>query len=116
LVIPDPDADFLPSRIPGSKRHPIPDPDPQHCILTNKISELWIRIRIDKQTWFPAFQKGFCIFVGKFLDHLFTKNSTSCDFQSLIRIWVDLHIGFDPWPQIRIEIKSWKSKKIHFEK
>jgi hypothetical protein len=24
--IPDPDADFLPSRIPGSKRHPIPDP------------------------------------------------------------------------------------------
>ncbi len=23
--IPDPDADFLPSRIPGSKRHPIPD-------------------------------------------------------------------------------------------
>jgi hypothetical protein len=28
--IPDPDADFLPSRIPGSKRHPIPDPDPQY--------------------------------------------------------------------------------------
>jgi hypothetical protein len=26
LFIPDPDADFLPSRIPGSKRHPIPDP------------------------------------------------------------------------------------------
>ncbi len=24
--IPDPDADFLPSRIQGSKRHPIPDP------------------------------------------------------------------------------------------
>ncbi len=31
--IPDPDADFLPSRIPdpGVKKHPIPDPDPQHC-------------------------------------------------------------------------------------
>jgi hypothetical protein len=28
--MPDPDADFLPSRIQGSKRHPIPDPDPQH--------------------------------------------------------------------------------------
>ena len=28
--IPDPDADFLPSRIQGSKRHTIPDPDPQH--------------------------------------------------------------------------------------
>jgi hypothetical protein len=24
--IPDPDADFIPSRIQGSKRHPIPDP------------------------------------------------------------------------------------------
>ncbi len=24
--IPDPNADFLPSRIPGTKRHPIPDP------------------------------------------------------------------------------------------
>jgi hypothetical protein len=23
---PDPDTDFLPSRIPGSKRHPIPNP------------------------------------------------------------------------------------------
>jgi hypothetical protein len=31
LFIPDPDADFLPSRIQGSKRLPIPDPDPQHC-------------------------------------------------------------------------------------
>ncbi len=30
---PDPDADFLPSRIQGSKRHPIPDPDPQHLFL-----------------------------------------------------------------------------------
>ncbi len=30
--IPDPDAEFLPSRIQGSKRHPIPDPDPQHCL------------------------------------------------------------------------------------
>jgi hypothetical protein len=30
--IPDPDADFLPSRIQGSKRHPIPDPNPQHWI------------------------------------------------------------------------------------
>ncbi len=27
---PDPDADFYPSRIPGSNRHRIPDP--QHCI------------------------------------------------------------------------------------
>jgi hypothetical protein len=38
--IPDPDADFLPSRIPdpGVKKVPnpgsrIPDPDPQHCLL-----------------------------------------------------------------------------------
>ncbi len=30
--IPDPDADFYPSRIQGSKRHRIPDPDPQHCL------------------------------------------------------------------------------------
>jgi hypothetical protein len=28
--IPDPDVDFLLSRIQESKRHPIPDPDPQH--------------------------------------------------------------------------------------
>jgi hypothetical protein len=47
--IPDPDADFLPSRIrmlnfshpgsriQGSKRHPIPDPDPQHCRNENSI-------------------------------------------------------------------------------
>jgi hypothetical protein len=31
LFIPDPDADFPPSRIQGLKMHPIPDPDPQHC-------------------------------------------------------------------------------------
>jgi hypothetical protein len=44
--IPDPDADFYPSRIPdpggqkgtgsriqGSKRHQIPDPDPQHWLI-----------------------------------------------------------------------------------
>ena len=30
--IPDPDADSLPSRIPGSKRYQIPDPDPQHWL------------------------------------------------------------------------------------
>ena len=33
LFIPDPDPDFFyPSRIPGSKGHRIPDPDPQHCL------------------------------------------------------------------------------------
>jgi hypothetical protein len=30
LFIPDPDPDFYPSRIPESKRHRIPDLDPQH--------------------------------------------------------------------------------------
>ncbi len=35
LFIPDPDADFLTSRIQGSKRHPIPDPDPQHWFPSN---------------------------------------------------------------------------------
>jgi hypothetical protein len=40
--IPDLDADFLPSRIQGSKRHPIPDPDPQHCIIrTVSLVSLW---------------------------------------------------------------------------
>ncbi len=45
--IPDPDADFLPSRIQGSKKHPIPDPDPQHCsrqyntVLDNLVSFPW---------------------------------------------------------------------------
>ncbi len=36
--IPDPDADFLPSRIPGSKRHPISDPDPQHWISDSRFN------------------------------------------------------------------------------
>jgi hypothetical protein len=49
LFIPDPDPDFLPipdpgsrgqkgtgSRVQGSKRHRIPDPDPQHCCLQGK--------------------------------------------------------------------------------
>ncbi len=31
LFIPDPDHDFSPSLIQGSKRHRILDPDPQHC-------------------------------------------------------------------------------------
>ncbi len=31
MFIPDPDPDFYPSRIQGSIRHRIPDPDPQHC-------------------------------------------------------------------------------------
>jgi hypothetical protein len=38
--IPDPDADFLPSRIPGSKRHPIPDPDPQHWFKGQVVGKL----------------------------------------------------------------------------
>jgi hypothetical protein len=33
--IPDPDADFLASRIPGSKSTQSRIPDPQHCFLTN---------------------------------------------------------------------------------
>ncbi len=33
MFIPDPDLDFYPSRIPGSKRHRIPDPDPQVATL-----------------------------------------------------------------------------------
>jgi hypothetical protein len=33
--IPDPDADFLPSRIQGSKRHPIPDPGSGSTKLVN---------------------------------------------------------------------------------
>jgi len=37
--IPDPGDDFLPSRIQGSKRYPIPNPDPQHCILYLKNNE-----------------------------------------------------------------------------
>jgi len=36
--IPDPDADFLPSRIPGSKRHPIPDPG--SATLTDYVQNL----------------------------------------------------------------------------
>jgi hypothetical protein len=30
-IIPDPDLGFLPIPDPVSKRHRIPDPDPQHC-------------------------------------------------------------------------------------
>jgi hypothetical protein len=32
MFIPDLDLDFDPSRIQGSKRHRILDPDPQHCL------------------------------------------------------------------------------------
>ncbi len=32
LFFADPDPDFYPSRIQGSKRHRIPDPDPQHWL------------------------------------------------------------------------------------
>jgi hypothetical protein len=28
----DPEKTYSGSRIPGSKRHRIPDPDPQHCL------------------------------------------------------------------------------------
>ncbi len=35
LFIPDPEADFLASRIPGSKSTQSRIPDPQHCFLTN---------------------------------------------------------------------------------
>ncbi len=34
--IPDPEKTYSGSRIQGSKRHQIPDPDPQHC--SKKIS------------------------------------------------------------------------------
>jgi hypothetical protein len=33
---------FYPSRIQGSKRHPIPDPDPQHCL------QPWIKLDLNK--------------------------------------------------------------------
>jgi SpoVK/Ycf46/Vps4 family AAA+-type ATPase len=33
LLIPDPDPVFLPIPDPGTKRHRIPDPDPQHCFI-----------------------------------------------------------------------------------
>jgi hypothetical protein len=35
LFIPEPDPDFIPIPDPGSKRHWIPDPDPQHCFGNN---------------------------------------------------------------------------------
>ncbi len=34
----DPEKNYSGSRIQGSKRHRIPDPDPQHCIHVNNIS------------------------------------------------------------------------------
>jgi hypothetical protein len=34
------DIDFYPSRIPGPKRHRIPNPDPQHLQKTKVVSEL----------------------------------------------------------------------------
>ncbi len=50
---PDPDADFLPSRIQGSKRHPIPEPGSGSATLSLFVPVLrihasvsWIRIRI----------------------------------------------------------------------
>jgi hypothetical protein len=36
LFTPDPDPDFYPSRIQGSKRQRISDPDPQHCVQTRE--------------------------------------------------------------------------------
>jgi hypothetical protein len=33
MFIPDPELFFYPSRIQGSKKDRIPDPDPQHCFL-----------------------------------------------------------------------------------
>ncbi len=40
--IPDPDADFLPSRIQGSKRYPIPDPG---LWIRIHFLRIWIRIQ-----------------------------------------------------------------------
>jgi hypothetical protein len=41
--IPDPDADFLPSLIQGSKRHPIPDPESESATLIRvSVSDLYI--------------------------------------------------------------------------
>ncbi len=46
----DPEKTHSGFRIQGSKRHRIPDPDPQHCkILTFLVnSVLWIRTRDEK--------------------------------------------------------------------
>jgi hypothetical protein len=38
---------FYPSRIQGSKRHRISDPDPQHCILQRSIMSLSIKFCTD---------------------------------------------------------------------
>jgi hypothetical protein len=39
--IPDPDADFLPSRIQGSKRYPIPDPGSGSATLQKTIQKTY---------------------------------------------------------------------------
>jgi hypothetical protein len=64
-----------------------PDSDP-HGSVFNWLSQIWIRTgnadpdpgasklaKIIKQTWFPAFQKSCCTFVGVFFE-LFSTSST----------------------------------------
>jgi hypothetical protein len=36
MFFPDPRSGFFPSRIPGSTKHRIPDPDPKHCLQVDK--------------------------------------------------------------------------------
>ncbi len=43
---------FYPSRIQGSKRHRIPDPDPQHWNVPDIVLDMWIRIRLIQHSGF----------------------------------------------------------------
>jgi hypothetical protein len=67
--IPDPDADFLPSRIQGSKRHPIPDPGSGSATLIESNAKCrYLKKLTCKGTWRQVFiclrphpLLGFCL-------------------------------------------------------
>ncbi len=59
LFIPDPDLDFFyPSRIQGSKRHRIPDPDPQHWKISFKGVEFADSPVVTVRKWIKIFYNG----------------------------------------------------------
>ncbi len=64
-----------------------PDPDP-YWDADPEVGKL---TKISKETWFPAFQKGFCTFLDTYdlrtithlpQVHISYKNSTFCDFKA----------------------------------
>jgi hypothetical protein len=82
---------FYPSRIPGSKRHWIPDPDPQHCLFSLPVEfSLYL---------YPA---DLCLKMPPIRGHLASLGLIERYLKSIL--WICIDFNADPAPGVCCKI------------